>query len=155
LVVGEKSLLRLVDRVPEVTVDLAARGRNDAVHADVFDQLSVMSGVENTRSGFGLPVAVDEAFAASPQSGLAWLCFVLPGRPAELHPEPPTDPDMNLSIHPARATLRRPAPSARTRSSSGFPIDSIPTWVTCSLHSTGITPLPRYYEAVHPWPVHR
>ena len=35
-------------------------------------------GVENRRSGFSLPVAVDEAFAASPQSGLAWLCFLFP-----------------------------------------------------------------------------
>jgi len=35
-------------------------------------------GVENRRSGFSLPVAVDGAFAASPQSGLAWLCFLFP-----------------------------------------------------------------------------
>ena len=27
-----------------------------------------------------------------------------PGRPGDLHPESPTDPDVNLSIHPARAT---------------------------------------------------
>jgi hypothetical protein len=27
----------------------------------------------------------------------------LPSRPGESHPEPLTDPDMNLSIHPARA----------------------------------------------------
>jgi hypothetical protein len=27
-----------------------------------------------------------------------------PSRPGELHPEPLTDPDVNLSIHPARAT---------------------------------------------------
>ena len=39
---------------------------------------SVTSRVENRRSGFSLPVAVDEAFAASPQSGLAWLCFLFP-----------------------------------------------------------------------------
>ena len=31
-----------------------------------------------------------------------------------------------------------------------FPVDSILTWVTCPLRSTGITPLPRYYEAVRP-----
>jgi putative transposase len=29
---------------------------------------------------------------------------ILPGRPGEFRPEPPTDPDVNLSIHPARAT---------------------------------------------------
>ena len=39
-----------------------------------------MSGVENRRSGCSLPVAVDNAFAVSPQSGLAWLCFLWPGR---------------------------------------------------------------------------
>jgi hypothetical protein len=36
------------------------------------------SRVENRRSGFSLPVAADEAFATSPQSGLAWLCFRFP-----------------------------------------------------------------------------
>jgi hypothetical protein len=41
--------------------------------------MSVMaSRVENRRSGFSLPVAADEAFASSPQSGLAWLCFLFP-----------------------------------------------------------------------------
>ena len=37
-----------------------------------------MSRVENRRSGRSLPVATDEAFAAAPQSGLAWLCFLFP-----------------------------------------------------------------------------
>ena len=32
-----------------------------------------------------------------------------PGRPGDLRPESPTDPDVNLSIHPARATPRKPA----------------------------------------------
>jgi hypothetical protein len=34
---------------------------------------------------------------------------VPPGRPGDLHPESPTDPDVNLSIHPARVTPRKPA----------------------------------------------
>jgi hypothetical protein len=38
----------------------------------------IESRVENRRSGFSLPVVVDEAFAPSPQSGLAWLCFLFP-----------------------------------------------------------------------------
>jgi hypothetical protein len=38
-----------------------------------------MSRVENRRRGFSLPVAIDEAFASSPQSGLAWLCFLFAG----------------------------------------------------------------------------
>src|SRR5215470_10648554 len=46
--------------------------------------------------------------------------LVLPGRPGEFHPESPTDPDVNLSIHPARATQRRLPPSITTGSSSGF-----------------------------------
>ena len=37
----------------------------------------------------------------------------LPGRPGEFRPEPPTDPDVNLSIHPARATQRRLPPSIK------------------------------------------
>jgi len=37
-----------------------------------------MSGVENRRSGVSLPVAVDMAFAPSPQSGLASLGFLFP-----------------------------------------------------------------------------
>src|SRR5215475_3107980 len=39
---------------------------------------SMASRVEDRRSGVSLPVAVDKAFAASPQSGLAWLCFLSP-----------------------------------------------------------------------------
>jgi hypothetical protein len=31
----------------------------------------------------------DVAFAAPPQSGLAWSCFQLPNRPGEFHPSPP------------------------------------------------------------------
>jgi len=41
--------------------------------------VSVMgSRVENRRSGFSLPVVVDEAFASSPRSGWTWLCFLFP-----------------------------------------------------------------------------
>jgi hypothetical protein len=36
---------------------------------------------------------------------------MLPSRPGAFHPEPLTDPDMNLSIHPARAIARRLPPS--------------------------------------------
>src|SRR5215472_4145702 len=74
----------------------------------------------------------------------------LPGRPGELHPEPPTEPDVNLSIHPARATQRRLPPSIKDVEFIRCPVDSFPTWVTRSLCSAGITPLPRYYEAVRP-----
>jgi hypothetical protein len=46
---------------------------------DNADILREESRVENRRSGFSLPVATDEAFASSPQSGLAWLCFLFAG----------------------------------------------------------------------------
>jgi hypothetical protein len=35
----------------------------------------------------------------------------VPSRPREFHPEPLADPDLNLSIYPARATARRLPPS--------------------------------------------
>src|SRR5262245_39327200 len=41
-----------------------------------------------------------------------------PSRPGEFHPEPLTDPDLNLSIHPARVTARRLPPSADVLGSS-------------------------------------
>src|SRR5260370_19802009 len=40
-----------------------------------------------------------------------------PSRPGEFHPQPLTEPDVNLSTYPARATHRRLPPSAAT---SGF-----------------------------------
>jgi len=41
-------------------------------HRILFHRMSVIkSRVENRRSGFSLPVATDETFASSPQSGLA------------------------------------------------------------------------------------
>ena len=68
--------------------------------------------------------------------------------------QPLTDPDVNLSTHPARATPRKPAGFRQHEEFLRLPVDSILTWVTCSLRSTDITPLPRYYEAVRPWPVY-
>ena len=82
-------------------------------------------------SGFGLCQAAGRvgAFVAIPsflwiQQGLGLTAvFVViavivviaavavPSRPGELHPEPLTDPDLILSHHPARATVRRLPPS--------------------------------------------
>ena len=92
----------------------------------------------------------DVAFAAPPQSGLTWSWFRLPGRPGEFRPEPPTDPDVNLSIHPARAPLKKAAAFHQDKEFLRLPVDSILTWVACRLRSTGIAPLPRYYAAVRP-----
>src|SRR5215469_4412063 len=64
-------------------------------------------------------------------------------------------PDVRLSPHPARATERRPPPSVEKRGLFLLPVGPLPTLVTCSLCSTGITPLPCYYGAVRPCPPHR
>ena len=79
-----------------------------------------------------------------------------PSRPGEFHPEPLSDPDVNLSIHPARVTLEGCHLPLKSASSSGCPLTlSISTRVTCPLRSTGITPFHRYYRAVRPLPAHR
>jgi hypothetical protein len=75
-----------------------------------------------------------------------------PSRPGELHPGPLTDPDVNLSIHPARATPERAAAFRQDKEFLRLPVDSIPTWVTCPVRSAGITLLPRYCETVRPCP---
>src|SRR5258707_8126409 len=76
----------------------------------------------------------------------------LPNRPGEFHPEPLTDPDLNLSIHP-REGCRLPAePSGSSRFD---PVGPCSTAMTCPLCSTGITPLHHYYGAVRPSPAHR
>ena len=75
----------------------------------------------------------------------------MPSRPGEFHPEPLTDPDVNLSIHPARATPKKAAAFGQDKEFLRLPVDSILTRMTCSLRSTDITPLPRYYGAVRPW----
>src|SRR5262245_5635403 len=74
----------------------------------------------------------------------------------EFHPEPLIEPDVNLSIHPARVTARRLTPSAERSGSSRFdPVGPRSTTMTHPLRSMGITPLRRYYEAVRPSPAHR
>jgi hypothetical protein len=80
----------------------------------------------------------------------------LPSRPGEFHPEPLTDPYVNLSIHTARVIARRLPPSAEPSGSSRFdPVGPWSTAMTCPLCSTGITPLHHYYRAVRPSPAHR
>ena len=75
----------------------------------------------------------------------------MPSRPGEFHPEPLTDPDLTLSRHPARAIARKLPPSIEhSGSSRDDPVDPGSTAMACSLRSTGITPLPRYYGAVRP-----
>jgi len=56
-----------------------------------------------------------------------------------------------IRLVPPREGCRLPS----TKEFLRCPVDSITTWVTCLLRSTGVTPLPRYYEAVRPWPAPR
>ena len=78
----------------------------------------------------------------------------MPSRPGEFHPEPLTEPYVNLSIHTARATARRLPPSIDCRAPPvvGCPD---PMAMTFPLRSAVITPLQRYCEAVRPSPAHR
>ena len=50
-----------------------------------------------------------------------------PSRPGEFHPEPLTEPDVNLSIHPARATPRKPPGFRQDKEFIRLPVDSILT----------------------------
>ena len=101
--------------------------------------------------------AGDGTFKAALTGDLRLLLIrVVPSRPGEFHPEPLTDPDLNLSIHPARVTARRLPPSAEPSGSSRFdPVGPCSTAMTCPLCSTGITPLHHYCGAVRPSPAHR
>ena len=47
--------------------------------------------------------------------------------PGEFRPEPPTDPDVNLSIHPARATLKKAGAFHQDKEFLRLPVDSILT----------------------------
>src|ERR1700721_138692 len=113
-------------------------------------------------SGVGPAVRGRVGWRLSPLSGADRKTYSrsedygVPSRPGEFHPEPLTDPDLNLSIHPARITARRLPPSAEPSGSSRFdPVGPCSTAMTCPLCSTGITPLHHYYGAVRPSPAHR
>jgi hypothetical protein len=49
------------------------------------------------------PATTDCPLPAGPDIAIDSGSSRLPSRPGEFQPEPLTDPDMNLSIHPARA----------------------------------------------------
>jgi hypothetical protein len=78
----------------------------------------------------------------------------LPGRPRGISPRAAhrsgREPlDSYGSCHPEKAAAFR-----QDKEFLRLPVDSISTWVTCSLRSASITPPLRYYEAVRPWPAH-
>src|SRR5712672_1482490 len=91
-----------------------------------------------------------------PDQQAATMRSFLPSRPGEFHPEPLTDPYVNLSIPTALVISRRLPPSAEISGSSRFdPVGPSSTAMTRPLCSAGITPLRRYYGAVRPSPAHR
>src|SRR5467141_4231617 len=91
-----------------------------------------------------------------PDQQAATMRSFLPSRPGEFHPEPLTDPYVNLSIHTARVIARRLPPSAEISGSSRFdPVGPNSPAMTRPLCPTSITSLRRYYGAVRPSPAHR
>jgi hypothetical protein len=85
------------------------------------------------------PVMVDVRHQGKAENAVAVPSRrLLPSRPREFHPEPLTDPDLNLSIHPARAIDRRLPPSVELRAP---PVASWPdsSSMTRPLRSTTIT----------------
>ena len=79
-----------------------------------------------THSGAPSRVAVESRMSAGADAE-ATPRFPSPGRPREFRPEPPTDPDVNLSIHPARATLKKAAAFHQDKEFLRLPVDSILT----------------------------
>ena len=79
----------------------------------------------------------------------------VPSRPGEVSPR--------AAHRSGRDTLASSGSCHRTKAAASrrelelllLPVGSLPTSVTCPLRSTGITPLPRYYGAVRPYPPHR
>ena len=87
----------------------------------------------------------------------------MPSRPRELHPEPLTDPDLNLSIHPARAiarglpasTERGAPPDMQKALASGMTVGPNQRRWPAPFAPVPLQDLRHYYEAVRPSPVHR
>ena len=75
---------------------------------------------------------------------------ILPSRPGELHPEPLTEPCVNLSIYTARATEKRLPPSVQHEGSSCFQLTRTKRRSPASFAPRSLQSLQRYYEAVRP-----
>jgi hypothetical protein len=100
-----------------------------------FRVVVVLSGGRVCREGFSIkrwwrPAALALGSQSKFRSELE------PSRPGEFHPEPLTEPDLNLSAYPARAT---PEKAAALRQDSEFlrlPVDSISPGVTCPISAS-------------------
>src|SRR5580693_404893 len=90
---------------PLALAQLSGTGARAGVVKDAGDDPDVTHGA----------LVVAETAWAAPGSGIGFAAGegvgTVPSRPGELHPEPLTDPDLILSHHPARATVRRLPPS--------------------------------------------
>jgi hypothetical protein len=82
-----------------------------------------LPGYRARRKERALPIVRDEFRPAIPRSG--WSPPEPPSRPGEFRPEPLTDPDLSLSTHPARATLRKLPPSVEISRFLLLPVDQI------------------------------
>jgi hypothetical protein len=79
----------------------------------------------------------------------------VPSGPRVFHPRPRTDPDVKVSLHPARVTPHRPAGHGHRQAPpvAGWPDG--PGRVTHPLRSLGVPPARRSDAGVRPSPVHR
>ena len=83
------------------------------IHAILTERISSAAGAAEYEAALKRFYGLDKLDTGRP-------LFDLPSRPGEFHPEPLTDPDVNLSIHPARVTAPRLPPSADVLGSSQF-----------------------------------
>jgi hypothetical protein len=90
--------------------------------------------VANRHRGTGRPASAESARGISPRAA---------------HRAGRESLDSSGSCHPGKAAALR-----QDNEFLRLPVDSISPRVACPLRSTGITPLPRYYEAVRPWLAH-
>jgi len=111
-------------RAPTVLNERDSSHPAEHLSTDRTDQDSLPRSITGTREKpFGAAIIQSGICGASVVPTRRPPCLLLPSRPEEFHPEPLTDPDLNLSIHPARATERRLPSSVELRAPPGYPVD--------------------------------
>jgi Resolvase, N terminal domain/Protein of unknown function (DUF2924) len=88
------NLQRLLDDVRARKIDVIVVYKVDRLTRSLADFAKLVELFDGHDVSF---VSVTQQFNTTTSMGR------LPSRPREFHPEPLTDPDLNLSIHPARA----------------------------------------------------
>ena len=96
----------------QLSVSRSYMTRSELRSLPVVPKLKVRPGIRRSKTTEELQSGHHvTAIGVPPTVSLTISCQIMPSRPGELHPEPLTDPDLNLSIHPARAIARRLPPS--------------------------------------------